>query len=338
MSDGTTPQLRFETERPRCSRRPRFHLVAPLPVRVRGTEIYRDHRLLQVAYTLWSKLGVQRPAASVAELLGEVANVTVATNHRYVWRGVRDAHYELRSSLDRRLQKSGIAVTADSLRHYEASLIQRASESRFGPGLSRAELLALLQHVGAATPLLDVTPDPFVALFFATEPVGDESKPCALMAIRVPGKTEAAQAAHTLKGPLADGGPDESVYDRIRSELTLPVDTVAPLLWEAPFVDDRMRAQRGMFLATTAPTDAVSYGSFDLGLRSRRDETTSIRHLIDRDRGMYRRPPIVVFYISAALRRQVAHELDKRFGYRTETIYPDLGGFALANSWQRNLK
>ncbi|HWJ09399.1 MAG TPA: FRG domain-containing protein [Nocardioides sp.] len=268
----------------------------------------------------------------MAELLGEVANVTVATNHRYVWRGVKNADYTLHSTLARRLAGSGLAVTADSLRAHERDLIRRAQDSRFWAGLAEAELLALLQHAGAATSLLDVTPDPFVGLFFATEPIGDLT-PCALIAIRVPGATPSAQAAHTYKGPFADADPDErrSVYERLREELALPDDTTDPLLWEAPFLDDRMRAQRGMFLATTAPVTAVEYGSFDLRLESRLDETTKVSHLIGRDRGRYHRPSVVVFYIPAALRRQVADELDLRFGYRTETIYPDAAGFALAN-------
>ena len=54
-------------------------------------------------------------------------------------------------------------------------------------------------------------------------------------------------------------------------------------------------------------------------------------------RGQYARPNIVVFYIPRAMREQVARELDLRFGYRTETIYPDLPGFALANAATRAL-
>lgn len=335
------------THRPMADRRAE-RLSRPDPpalmtaMRAASTKVREPHQEsyshLMPPHSLWSRLGVQRRAGSVAELLGEVANVTVATNHRYVWRGVKNAEYTLHSSLARRLDGSNVAITAESLRVHERDLIRRAKESRFWEGLSEAELLALLQHAGAATPLLDVTPDPFVGLFFATEPVGDAT-PCALIAIRVPGATPAAQAAHTHKGPFADEGPKEerSVYERLREALGLPAGTAEPLLWEAPFLDDRMRAQRGMFLATSAPEKSINYGSFDLGLESRREETTKVNHLIDRDRGRYHRPSVVVFYIPAALRRQVADELDLRFGYRTETIYPDAPGFALANGPTRSI-
>ncbi len=273
--------------------------------------------------------------ANVSELLGDVANVTVATGHRYVWRGIKDAQYSLHSALERRLTSSTIPVTADSLRQHELDLLKRAKDARLGdPRLSEAELLALLQHAGASTPLLDVTPDPYVALFFATEPVGD-IKPCALVAIKVPGGTSSEQTAHTHKGPLNDG--DGCVYDRLRTKLALPTTTSAPILWECPFVDDRMRAQRGMFLATTAPSTEVGYASFNPNLDAPAQARSHVANLCRRARGNYVRPALVVFHISARMREQVIRELDQRFGYRTETIYPDLNGFALANAPQRSV-
>jgi hypothetical protein len=173
-----------------------------------------------------------------------------------------------------------------------------------------------------------------VALFFATEPVG-EIKPCALVAIRVPGDTSNDQAAHTLKGPLANGAG--CVWERLRDRLGLPADSSEPILWECPFVDDRMRAQRGMFLATTAPQESVDYGSFNAQLGPPDEEESHVGNLCRRAPGQYRRPSLVVFYISARLRERVTRELDQRFGYRTETIYPDLNGFALANAPNRSL-
>jgi hypothetical protein len=281
--------------------------------------------------TRWSKLGVQSTVRSVSQLLSEVASITVATGYRYVWRGVKDASYGLHSALERRLANAGENVNEANLQFHEGDLLRRAREARLHPELSPAELLALLQHAGASTPLLDVTPDPFVALFFATEPVG-EIKPCALMAIRVPGGRGTLGESHTFHGPLPLDPRDVSVYERLQRELGISTASTDPLLWEAPFVDDRMRAQRGMFLATTAPPAGVDYGSFDLDLGARQEENRKRRHLIERSPGLYARPSIVVFYIAAAMRLQVARELDRRFGYRTETIYPDLAGFALANA------
>jgi hypothetical protein len=285
--------------------------------------------------TVWHQAGVQVRPDTVPDLLGHVANLTVATGHRYVWRGVTDVRYKMDTSIARRFQASNLPLTAKTMASYEASLIKAARDARLDQGLSDAELLALLQHAGAATSLLDITPDPYVALFFATEPTTDPPVPSALMAIRVPGTSAARQAARTFKGPLPDDGSGKPVYERLAAERRLKPSTL-PILWEAPFVDNRMRAQRGMFLATPAGKP-LTYGSVNLQLASAATEALSVDHLLRRDRGRYRRPPLIVFYISAAMREKVRSELDLRFGYRTDTIYPDLQGFARANAWNRNL-
>jgi hypothetical protein len=294
--------------------------------------------------TEWARLGVQRRPISVSGLLHDVSNITVATGHRYVWRGVKNASYLLHSSLHRRLDRACIPVTKANLVAYEADLLKQARDAGFayrdGRELSPANLLALLQHAGASTTLLDVTPDPFVALFFATEPVGPV-EPCALIAIKIPGKTEKEQLKRTFKGPLGiskngyayDGR--EGFYDEVCSRLALPSDVTDPLLWEAPFVDDRMRAQRGMFLATTSPPSDVSFASFGVDLDDPDKERNRVKNLCERAKGKWNRPPLVVFYISSNLRIAAARELDRRFGYRTETIYPDLAGFATANASNR---
>lgn len=297
--------------------------------------------------TEWARLGVQRRPPNVSALLQDVSNITVAKGHRYVWRGVKNAGYLLHSSLHRRLLAAGIPVTNENLLTYEADLLRRARDAGFdhrdGRELSKADLLALLQHAGASTTLLDVTPDPFVALFFATESVG-AIDPCALIAIKIPGKTEKEQARRTLKGPLADlppGGwpgeiPTGGTHDEFRARLRLPYGTTDPLLWEAPFVDNRMRAQRGMFLATTAPPPSVDCASFGVSLEEPEKEERRVKNLCERAKGKWNRPPLVVFYINAKVRVAAARELDRRFGYRTETIYPDLAGFAQANASNRS--
>ena len=286
---------------------------------------------------------MQRRPTSVQSLLHDVANITVATGHRYVWRGVKDAQYLLHSSLHRRLAAAKEAVTAPNLVTRETELLNNARAAglhyRNGRELSNADLLALLQHAGASTSLLDVTPDPFVALFFATEPVG-EVKPSALIAIKVPGTTPATQAAHTFQGPIPEPGTDKSIatdgiYECLCGELGLDINAADPILWEAPFVDDRMRAQRGMFLATSVPPSGVDFASFNAPLAPPKEETNRVENLCQRSPGAYVRPAIVAFYLSAKLRHAAANELDKRFGYRTETIYPDLAGFALANGSNR---
>lgn len=90
----------------------------------------------------------------------------------YVWRGQRDAAWPLESSLDCLLK--GTAKTGRQKavsRHLEK--FKLASRGRRGPHPqkidSENEWWALAQHNAMATPLLDWTESPFVALYFAFE-------------------------------------------------------------------------------------------------------------------------------------------------------------------------
>ena len=290
--------------------------------------------------TLWSSLGIQRNPNTLPTLLKEMAAITAATNNRYVWRGLKSANYTLHTSLERRMRTSGILVSKYSLPFFDTQLINSARNSRLWPELPNAEMLALLQHAGAATSLLDVTPDPFVALFFATEAASSaESGSCALVALRVPGVGQDGQSRNTCRVPV----PDEldpfnfNAYVSIRKAAVSFEPFGTPILWEAPYLDNRMRAQKGMFLATTAPTTPLNYGSYDLKLESPAREKAKIQHLMNVDRGHYTRPNAVVFYLTPHLRKEAADQLAIRFGYRTDTIYPDPTGFALANAHGRPL-
>lgn len=95
----------------------------------------------------------------------------------YVWRGQRDSTWHLQTSLDRALRfKSKTTHASQAKAHLER--FKLAVRGRRGlsptPLKDENEWWALAQHNGMATPLLDWTESPFVALYFAFEKEQDE--------------------------------------------------------------------------------------------------------------------------------------------------------------------
>ena len=100
----------------------------------------------------------------------------------HVFRGQSDARWTLRSGATRRLMEQGIAddrpLFIDEYLEYHRSLLDRARRVMpYGDKQQSStplQLLAKLQHFGAATGLLDFTHSPLIALWFACdEPTHD---------------------------------------------------------------------------------------------------------------------------------------------------------------------
>lgn len=117
-------------------------------------------------------------------------------NKSFAWRGVVNAEWALHSSLYRRLLWTQREASPGCKPPTERQLLEAeakvTSEARrwgihSGPRgrLSFLELLATLQHFGAPTRLLDVTFNPYAALFFAVESEADDGVDGRLFAIDV---------------------------------------------------------------------------------------------------------------------------------------------------------
>ena len=101
----------------------------------------------------------------------------VADTGTHVFRGQSDACWRLRSGASRRLMGDGIGEDhpqyVDEYLEYHRDLVDRARRiapyGQKGGMETGLQLLARLQHFGAATGLLDFTYSPLVALWFACE-------------------------------------------------------------------------------------------------------------------------------------------------------------------------
>lgn len=148
----------------------------------------------------------------------------------YVWRGQRDSERKLRSSLDRVLSGTSTAdrprqVAAHFERFKYASRGRRAAQTR---DMDENDWWALGQHNGLATPLLDWTDSPFVALYFAFS------------------KAERPASGYRSVWGLGD---IQSVNERIRVAHPDPNSNPPTLDYVRPLQDDNSRLvnQAGLF-------------------------------------------------------------------------------------------
>ncbi len=98
---------------------------------------------------------------------------------RYVWRGQRCEDWPLESSLARRIKRNKKQTAPAKLAELQLTRFRKAARGRRGtnaPKLSDDELWALGQHFGLATPLLDWTVSPYVALYFAFAEPGNTTQ------------------------------------------------------------------------------------------------------------------------------------------------------------------
>lgn len=168
----------------------------------------------------------------------------------FAYRGQEDAEWELESSAIRRLKESEVTrywiqpgrCARTLLRYHLDELIDPARTAGFGiedgHEIPDLELLAKLQHFGAATGLLDFTWNPLVALWFACKPAKFGHR-------RIKGG-EPAGKVFALN--LNDQQHFERVpYRRINEnpafeKLISPEELNVPLYWE-PIVNDAARAR-----------------------------------------------------------------------------------------------
>jgi hypothetical protein len=290
------------------------------------------------AKSIWGRFGVERayggvPTTAAADLLRDAAAVVANPHVRYVWRGQGNIHYTLHHALHRRLERSEKTETDTTLDAAEHTLIQRARASGYdravGRKLSDVELVGLLQHEGAATRLLDVTPDPFIGLFFACEDALGTDDSAALVALLV-------QDDWSIRPGFRSRSVGSSLDQLDAQRAAEGRSASSAYLIETPFLNERMKSQRGAFVAGRLPSDpgVAAWSSLDLTLKTPAEEKQRIDRLLNPTRGAPpargERPPIIVFRIRSTVRQALRRQLAERFGYTTETIYPDLNGFSRA--------
>lgn len=237
----------------------------------------------------------------------------------WLWRGQADAEHSLTSGIHTRLEFSTQPVDDASVVLATESLLQDFRSARLdtheGAALPDLALLARAQHHGAATPLLDVSLDPMVALYMAVVSPSskDGEKDGVLFAIRRPPTTDGIRVL-----PF-DSRPFREIYE------DLPRDK--PVVYSAPDVSDRLRIQRGHFLLSTVSTADVRV-RVNLTVEARGVAQPWLASRLAR-RGKPGRvgapkSDIAAFRIDKKFKKMLQAWIEERTGLTEEYVYPTI--------------
>jgi hypothetical protein len=152
-----------------------------------------------------------------------------------MWRGQSNIDWRIDSGSYRKIRLTNPNPKESEVRFYEKRLLERATHRGFrhidGRQLSDFELLARLQHHGAATRLLDTSRSALVALFFAV--------------------SANAETTGALFGFHSDylGGHEETLNDDSYNDIVGMIEEFDhPQTWQPPIVSHRISAQHSQFL------------------------------------------------------------------------------------------
>lgn len=177
--------------------------------------------------------------ASFSDLIADVSKPSGKHNHRvWMWRGQSDVNWRIDSSAYRRLVASSNHQTKDknnNLISYEKDLLEQATHRGFrhenGRALTDFELLAKLQHHGAATRLMDFTRNALIGLWFTCcENINKSGLLIGLDSWYLQGYERELETRN---------------YDEIVSKL---LDDESPTTWEPPNISSRIAVQHSQFI------------------------------------------------------------------------------------------
>lgn len=223
------------------------------------------------------------------------------------WRGQADHRWRVDSGAVRRVlgqcesANRGPHTIESVVHNYETRLINEA-RCRGGGWIpvqnpSDLEVLASLQHYGAATRLLDFSENAFVALWFACTDLPSETG----LLIGIDRNLSTALDEYSLaREPLPQILGNHSDNRRL-------------LLWRPGYLFDRMRVQQSLFLFNVTADEV--WGSIPLrgGAEDPRDSE------------------IFAVAITPELKGVLASKWEVLFGYSVQTLFPDIEGFARAH-------
>lgn len=285
------------------------------------------------------------------KVINQIMEKAVEKNIKFAWRGQVDASWSLHSSLYRRMNLTkGKILVEDEIAKEEGAILAELhrwglhSSAQTGR-LSILNQLAMLQHYGAPTRLIDITFNAWVGVWFAVEEKWsngvqiNEDKDARLFAFDVTDrlinesdKYRSWEDDYSRPWKLDKNGGIE------KKEWTTSV-----FAWKPANLDARIAAQNGGFLFGGVPASSKpDSGKFQFPKSpNSHDGWWSIKegreacciaarpHVFEPAKGKGAGPgALYTFRIKADAKEDIRRRLDKLFGYRHSTIYPDFSGFS----------
>ena len=272
-------------------------------------------------------------ADDVMRAIGRIG--TLQSGRKYVWRGTTNYRWPMRSSLFRALIQEHPDDLPDEaeVRERELKIIAAAREWDIGleMGLLATDfyMLALLQHHGAPTRLLDVTSNPMTALWFACQRgSGSRDTTGALMAFDVT-DLETHRTVDPARAPTI-GSIGNPLGSDLEFALTKSASEGRPFLVQPSLPDKRMAAQEGLFITGAVPADPTPAAE-GFALPPGAPPTSAGLDVLfaeqNRTRGRPPRLPFCVLTIPTTLKTSLLPHLQATYNRTARVMYPDIAGF-----------
>ena len=252
---------------------------------------------------LWGE--INQPENFIELMTYITQNQKPSINVRY-WRGQADITWQLTPSIVRKIKleeynrnKSGKELDK-SIAYWESILLNKAKKNLYnyddcGRQLNDIELLAKLQHYGAATRLLDFSKNVLIALWFCIFDPQYKNTTGLLLGIDT---------------DIMSGMENEFDFEINYSDFSNEVSKSNNIcIVDSPAIVSRISSQNSVFLCSKSVDD--KHGTFMLP-----------------DSEWHKK----VIAISPQLKSECLKILSECFNITPLTIYPDIEGFANANS------
>lgn len=253
------------------------------------------------------------------ELVNFLAFAYLYSNNddRWIFRGIRDANYLLESTLERELNKRKESVDIITAEKYLLAQFKRAANHFIEASMvpqngDIIEWLALMQHYGAPTRLIDFTRSPYIACFFALEEDNCNSK-CAIWAINENWIKENSLSRIEDENVISKEDLNSAyIANKKNFKKIFYNDSMSVILPVVPLKSNqRLLVQQGLFLCSSAALK----GSFKNNMLSYK------KNAEDMQENVYK------IIIDNRIRTEVLYELNF-MNINRASLFPGLEGFA----------